>query len=131
MSLGGQLNETRKKLDEMIVQAASISGKIDTLKKEQEIVLSTLNKIKEEKSAKESQIRKTSYTFTVIEKLTKDQKTQEDIWNRQNEEQAKQESELSKIQLTLGELRQEIGTFEKQIHTVSQEMMKCANEENK
>ncbi len=115
----------------MIVQAGSLSEKIDTLKKEQDTALNLINKIKSEKFAKESQTKKTSYTFTIIEKLTKDQEIQENIWKKHDEERAKQESELIKIQVMLGELRQEINTFEKQIHTVSQEMIKCANEENK
>ena len=128
VSLGGQLNETRKKLDEMIVQAGSLSGKIDTLKKEQDTALTLINKIKSERVAKESQTKKTSYTFTIIEKLAKDQEIQENIWKKHDEERAKQESELIKIQVMLSELRQEISTFEKQIHIVEKDITKCSVE---
>ncbi len=81
VSLGGQVNETRKKLDEYMIRATSLGETIDTLKKKQSDTLSVMNKIKEDKLAKESQTRKTQYTFNTIERLAQEQKTQENIWN--------------------------------------------------
>ncbi len=128
VSLGGQVNETRKKLDEFMVQATSLGKTIDTLKKQQEDTSIAINKIKEEKLAKESQTRKTQYTLNSIERLSQDQKTQENIWNTRSNELQKQEAELWKIQLTLGELREEINTFEKQIHAVEKDITKCTTD---
>lgn len=128
VSLGGQVNETRKKLDEFMVRATSLGETIDTLKKKQSSTLAIINKIKEDKLAKESQTRKTQYTLNTIERLTQEQKTQEDLWNIWNNEVQKQETELWKIQLTLGELREEISTFEKQIHAVEKDITNCTTE---
>lgn len=75
------MNETRKKLDDFMVRATSLGEIIDTLKKKQSNTLTIINKIKEEKLAKESQTRKTQYTLNTIERLSQEQKTQEDLWN--------------------------------------------------
>lgn len=77
-----------------MVQATSLGKTIDTLKKQQEDTSIAINKIKEEKLAKESQIRKTQYTLNSIERLSQDQKTQENIWNTRSNELQKQEIEL-------------------------------------
>ncbi len=77
-----------------MVQATSLGKTIDTLKKQQEDTSIAINKIKEEKLAKESQTRKTQYTLNSIERLSQDQKTQENIWNTRSNELQKQEAEL-------------------------------------
>ena len=77
-----------------MVQATSLGKTIDTLKKQQDDTLAVIQKIKEEKLAKESQIRKTQYTLNSIERLSQDQKTQENIWNTRSNELQKQEIEL-------------------------------------
>lgn len=64
-----------------MARATSLGETIDTLKKKQSDSLAIINKIKEEKLAKESQTRKTQYTLNTIERLAQEQKTQEDIWN--------------------------------------------------
>ena len=128
VSLGGQVNETRKKLDEFMVRATSLGETIDTLKKKQSNTLTIINKIKEEKLAKESQTRKTQYTLNTIERLVQEQKTQENIWSVWDDELQKQEAELWTIQITLGELREEISTFEKKIHSVEKDITKCTTE---
>lgn len=64
-----------------MVRATSLGEIIDTLKKKQSNTLTIINKIKEEKLAKESQTRKTQYTLNTIERLSQEQKTQEDLWN--------------------------------------------------
>ena len=77
-----------------MVQATTLGKTIDTLKKQQDDTLAVIQKIKEEKLAKESQIRKTQYTLNSIERLSQDQKTQENKWNSGNNELQKQEAEL-------------------------------------
>ncbi len=77
-----------------MVQATSLGKTIDTLKKQQDDTLAVIHKIKEEKLAKEAQTRKTQYTLNTIERLSQDQKTQENIWDTRNNELQKQETEL-------------------------------------
>ncbi len=64
-----------------MVRATSLGETIDTLKKKQSNTLTIINKIKEDKLAKESQTRKTQYTLNTIERLAQEQKTQEDLLN--------------------------------------------------
>jgi len=64
-----------------MVRATSLGETMDTLKKKQSSTLAIINKIKEDKLAKESQTRKTQYTLNTIERLAQEQKTQEDLLN--------------------------------------------------